>query len=280
MWEEGFCELSVLAARQEGMITAAQAARSGIDAEILEHFKQTGLVFELDRDVYQLVSSPLGPRYAYPLAAWLSLRPEMFRWERLAGAPDAVLSHESACALHGMGSVSAPVTVFTAPEKLEASGAVKIHVSPLPEADVMVSTGVPVTTPRRTISDLVRDWAEHAEISSVLGDAVRRDLVDLRAVHRDLAPLAAEHEFPAGGREFVEYFVPDLSPGSGLSPRNIRAYAALVFPERVAETQRETIRVLRKARDPRGSGPEVDDIRDHDLSWELAAEMVGRTAQA
>jgi hypothetical protein len=279
MWEERFSELSVLAARQEGMITTAQANRSGIRTETLDHFKEAGLIVELDWDVYQLAWSKVGPRYAYPLAAWLGLRPQLFHWERLDGEPDAVLSHESACNLHGMGSVSTPAEVFTTPEEREAPRGTRIHVSRLAPDDIMICAGVPVTTPRRTIVDLVRDWVEHGEIGNLLTDAVRQDLVDLQAVHRDLAQLAAEHQFPVGGREFLEYFTPDL-PLESLSTRNVRAYATLMFPERVAELRQRVRQLLEDVRSAQGSGTDEGRARDEGLSLKIAAEIVGGIRRA
>jgi hypothetical protein len=268
MWEEPFRELSDLAGRQEGLITTAQATRSGITTEMLDHCKRTGLIVELDWNVYQLASSQLGPRYAYPFAAWLGLRPELFQRERLEGEPDAVLSHESACTIHGMGSVSAPVEVFTSREEREAPRGTRIHVARLSVDDIVIRAGLPVTTPRRTILDLVRDWTEHADIARVLADAVRQDLVDLRDVYRDLVPLAAEHEFPAEGRDFVEYFAPGLSPTS-LSATNVRAYAILMFPQRVAALRQTVERWL----------GEQGGAADEGLSVDIAAEIVGRTRQ-
>jgi hypothetical protein len=269
MWEERLGELSALASRQSGLFTTAQAGRSEIATETIEHFKHAGLIAELDWDVYQLAGSQLAPRFAYPFAAWLGLRPDRFQWERLEeGMPDAVLSHESACNLHGMGSLSAPHEVFTMAAERDAPRGTRIHVGRLTADDVTSCAGIPVTTPRRTIVDLVDDWAEHADVADVLADAVRRDLVDLRTVHDDLVPLAAEHEFPADGREFVAYFAPGLSL-SALSARNKRAYAILTLPEKVAALRRRVRRLLE----------EDGAAADEQLSEDVAAEIAARTAQ-
>ncbi|MBF8193633.1 hypothetical protein ITP53_49755 [Nonomuraea sp. K274] len=266
MWEEQFSELSAVAARQNGMVTEAQAGRIGVDEPALRHFAESGLLLELDWGVHQLPWGSLGPRYAYPYAAWLALSPGSFRWERpQQGGEDAVLSHESACGLHGLGSVPSPEVVFTAPEALGEPRATKVHVAPLRPEDVTTVEHVPVTTPHRTVVDLVADGTDHGELRRILMDALLKDLVDLRAIHQDLAPLAQRREFPAGGREFVQYFVPDLTPAL-LSPRNVRAYAALVFPDRVAGLQPDVARLL--------------PVPDAVLSYEIAAEIVGQTGSA
>ncbi|MFI7536810.1 type IV toxin-antitoxin system AbiEi family antitoxin domain-containing protein [Streptosporangium sp. NPDC049376] len=266
MWEERFAELSAVAARQNGMVTAAQAARVGVDDRGLAHFAASGLLVELDWSVYQLAWSSTGPRYAYPYAAWLALLPELYRWERPRSADeDAVLSHESACRLLGLGSVASPLMIFTSPETLEAPRAVKIHLARLTPEEVTVVEGIPVTTAHRTVVDLVADWTDHGDLRRVLMDAVLKDLVDLRALHADLAPLAERHEFPGDGARFVEYFIPDLDPAA-LSPRNRRGHAALVHPERIAAVEPRVAHMLTEA----GAVP------DETLSRDIAAEIISR----
>jgi hypothetical protein len=262
MWEKSFYDLSAVAARQQGLVTAGQATRVGVADEALTRFEEAGLLMELDWQVYQLASSALGPRYAYPYAAWLAISPEAFAWERPEGAADAVLSHESACQLHGMGSVAAPFMVFTAPRALAEPRATRIHVAELGDDEVMNHGGVRVTTPRRTVVDLVRDHTEHGDMRKVLTDAVQRDVVDVADVHADLVPFADSHAFPAGGPEFVHYFLPDLMP-ERLSLRNLRGYAALLLPHEVAKVQEEL--------------PVAADAADGALSRDIAAEIVGRT---
>lgn len=278
MWEREFSKLSTVMARQQGVITTAQANRLGISTEVLGNFKASGLVVELEHEVYQLHSDPVGPRYAYPFAAWLALRPELFGWERAGGERDAVVSHESACQLHGMGAMRAPLMMFTMPETCQAPPATIIYVSQLSAEDVTTCVGIPVTTPRRTVSDLVRDWTEHGDISRVLTDAAHRDLVDLQDVHRDLKQLAVEHEFPSDGREFVQYFAPDLTLDL-LSPRNIRAYAALMFPEKVAELVPKVQRLLEDARGGDSFDVAKSSAQDEGFSMEIAADIVGRSVQ-
>ncbi|MEV1243737.1 hypothetical protein ACIBO2_11205 [Nonomuraea sp. NPDC050022] len=264
MWEEQFATLSAVAARQSGLITEAQAGRLGIDKPALLHFAESGLLVELDWAVYQLAWSAMGPRYAYPLAAWLAIMPESFRWERSQSLhEDAVLSHESACGLHGLGSEPSPLVTFTVPEEFEGPRATKMHVAALKPDEVGVVEGIPVTTPARTIVDLAAGWAEHGELRRVLMDAVQKDLVDLRRIHADLAPLAGRQGFPEDGREFVAYFLPDLDPAE-LSARNQRGYAALAHADRVADLQSAVARLI-----PEGG--------DEALSWDIAAEIIGRS---
>jgi predicted transcriptional regulator of viral defense system len=231
-WMEMFRELSGAAARQQGLVTAAQAERLGVSAPGLRELIDAGLLWELDWSVFQVAGSPVAPRYAYPFAAWLALVPDRFRWERPKElVADAVLSHESACQLWGLGSAAAPSVVFTAPYVLAEPRAVDVRVDSLTGAEVTTHHEVPVTTPHRTIVDLVRGWNEHGEVRRALTDAVIRDLVDLGLVYRDLVPLAQRHQIPVSGPEFAGYLLDDLDENA-LSLRNQHAYTALVTPNR------------------------------------------------
>ena len=276
MWEKDFADLSNSAGRQQGLITSAQAAKVGVAQSALAHLEEARLVKRLEWDVYQLQGSPVGPIHAYPYAAWLALSPDLFQWERPADpTADAVLSHESACAVHGIGSLPIPFVMFTVPEERMTPRATKITVSSLATEEIVSSHGLPVTSPHRTILDLIRSWVDHEDVGEALTDAVRLDLVDLRALYEDMTSLAEEYDFPAKGPEFADYFLAELETGP-LSTRNLRAYAALRAADRVAEVRRGVARVLAELRggqDP-ASGSEVE---DDELSWQVAAEIVGRT---
>lgn len=274
MWEEGFYELSVAAARQQGLITAEQANRLGVNDEALAQLSDARLLSRIGWSVYQVASSILGPRYSYPYAAWLALAPGTFRWERPSSpSKDAVLSHESACVLHGLGTLSSHFEVFTVPEERETPRGVRAHVSVLSDDEITKSEGIPVTTPQRTVLDLVTNWTQLDDVREVLADAVRRDLVDLQAIHDDLTPLADEYDLPIGGPHFIGYFMANVPPDS-LSQRNLRAYSGLAFGERVAEVQTEVSRIVAGLRQACGARPTPD--ADELLSRDVAAEIVGR----
>lgn len=274
MWEEGFYQLSVAAARQQGLITSAQAGRLGVNDEAIAHLKDFRLLSRIGWSVYQLASSTVGPRHSYPYAAWLALAPDVFRWERPSSpSKDAVLSHESACVLHGLGRLSSQFEVFTVPEEREIPRGVKAHVLALSDDEIANADGVPVTTPHRTVLDLVRNWTQLDDVRDVLADAVRRDLVDLQAIHNDLAPLAGEYDFPIGGPHFIGYFMANV-PADSLSQRNLRAYAALAFGDRVSDVQIQVSRLVGVVRQAWNTRPAAG--TDESLSHDIAAEIVGR----
>lgn len=261
-------QLTSVAARQSGLVTGAQAARIGIDRPELERLADGGLLFELDWDVHQLTSSPFAPRFAFPYAAWLALQPARFASERPAA--DAVLSQGSAARLHGLGAVAAPTTTFLTPTRPTGRfpRAIEVNQAELAAEDVMVLGGVTVTTPHRTILDLVRSHTDHGEVRGALTDAVLRDAIDLGRMYDDLVPLAEHHEFPPEGPEFAGYFLPEINPSS-LSIRNQRAFTTVVLGDRVAETERALAAALSAV--PAGDRVQPETVRA------LAAEIVGRT---
>jgi len=264
MTTERFQWLTGVAARQYGLVTGGQATRVGVERGELEQFSMRALLFELDHDVYQLTSSPLAPRFAYPYATWLALEPATYGFER---DDQAVLSHGSAARLHGIGAVSAPATTFTVgAQPSVVPRAVELH-HRVP-TDVTRVGPLLVTTPHRTIVDLVVSGADHIEVRGALSDAVRRDLVDLLAVYDELRPLADQYEFPADGPEFAGYFLPDVDAGE-LSARNLRGLACIVVAGRVADT--ELILGPALAAVPGGDRVSAALVRS------LAAEIVGRT---
>ncbi|WP_067654964.1 type IV toxin-antitoxin system AbiEi family antitoxin domain-containing protein [Nocardia harenae] len=266
MWEEQFGWLSAAAARQQGLITAAQAARLGVDGAAIARFGSVGLLEELDWTVYRLAGSSYGDRYAHPYAAWLALDPERFRWERPEAAErDAVLSHQSACAVIGLGAVAATGIRFVAATARPSPRTVTVTAAPVTPHEIVRYEGIPVTSAHRTILDLLAEWTPREEIAGVCGDAVRRDLLRLRPFYEDVLDIAEEYGLPTGGRHFVDYFLPGLRPET-LSVRNLRDFAEIVYPAQVAEVRPAIERIIADVR-PAPAG---------ELAAELAAELVGR----
>jgi hypothetical protein len=288
MWEQPYRRVAEVAARQRGLITAGQAGRVDVGLAMLNHFRECGLVRELGWPVYQIAGTGLEERLATPYSAWLALAPESFGDER-PGDPteDAVLSHESACSLLGIGSVPLPVTRFTAAAERPVSPArpvphyVRVTVGRLTRGEIMLHEGMPVTTPHRTILDLMAERTTldtgSAAMPGIISDAVRRDLVDLRALFEDLMADTDMYGLLDGGVNFVDGFLPEVRPES-LSPRNQRAYAELRFPETVAEIRTGVERLLGVLRRESGDPVEASRREDERLGPDLAAEIAARTA--
>jgi hypothetical protein len=269
MWEQNYCDVSIAASRQHGLITLPQMKGLGVGDALVDHFRKFGLIRELDWAVYQISGSSYGLRYAFPYAAWLAISPDSFGWERLGAlANDVVLSHESACALLGIGSMTSPSIRFTSSKERLVPHGVRIEVAPLTPDEVMIYEGVPVATPHRVILDLITEGAAQEEISGVVTDAVLRDLVDLRMLFEDLAPMAEQYGFPSQGGHFIDYFLPSVPVGS-LSARNIRAYYEIAFPRRISDIRPDVDRILVSLR-----GEHSLSSSDLGFGSQIAAEII------
>ncbi len=75
----------------------------------------------------------------------------------LAGGIDATLSRWAAAALWRVHGYGGPIADVTVPTKRRSRPTIRFHRAVLPEDEVTVHRGIPVTTPARTIFDLAVD---------------------------------------------------------------------------------------------------------------------------
>jgi predicted transcriptional regulator of viral defense system len=138
-----------LAANQAGYFTAVQAHELGYSSRSLVHHVTAGHFERVSRGFYRLVGVP-ADRYEDVVAAWLRL-----------ASRDAVVSHETALALHDLAPSRSHEIHLTLPRARrprtpQAASAVKLHtaVAPLRRNEVTNRFGVQLTSPARTIADV------------------------------------------------------------------------------------------------------------------------------
>jgi Transcriptional regulator, AbiEi antitoxin len=140
----GDAQIAKIAARQHGVVTAAQLAEAGIDKDGVRWRVGKGRLHRLHRGVYSVGHRNLSWR-----GRWLAAV--------LAVGDGAVLSHASAVALwQFLRPISGPVdvTVIGGGGRRRRSG-LRIHRSrTLTARDVTRRHGIAVTTPARTIEDI------------------------------------------------------------------------------------------------------------------------------
>jgi hypothetical protein len=197
---------SQLAVGQWGLLTTAQAAREGITRLQLARLTDAGVLERLGRGVYATTSSAdehLGLR-----AAWLALDPARTAEERLKSpTTTGVVSHASAAGLHNLGDLLDDEHEFTLPQRKQTRRAgIRVHRGDLTEQDVTIVEGLPVTTEERTIADLLRAGNDPEHVAQIIGQGVRRGVVDLTDLAVHLDPLARRHNQPDGGG-LVEYLL-------------------------------------------------------------------------
>ena len=139
--------LSQLASEQRGLFSAAQAREVGISYAELARAASSLYLRRVRRGVYAMAG--VAPT----------------SWEQILGAalavgPDAVVSHESAAAVHGFGHADiAAVELTLARHDYSRLPGVSVHRHPdLAACDVVRRRGVFVTSPGRTMVDLAGRW--------------------------------------------------------------------------------------------------------------------------
>ncbi len=167
--------LAALGAAQWAVFTVEQLGGLGLSARTVQRRAATGRLHRLYRRVYSLVPPQLLTREGRWMAAVLA-----------CGA-GAVLSHQSAAALHALrpyGGVKIDVTVPTRSTRKQPG--VNVHRSTaLTPADVTVVNNIPCTTVGRTLFDLA-EVIDRRTLERAYDEAEILEVFDLRAMHDQL----------------------------------------------------------------------------------------------
>ncbi|MFE6911885.1 type IV toxin-antitoxin system AbiEi family antitoxin domain-containing protein [Streptomyces erythrochromogenes] len=259
---EQMAHIADYAADQWGLITAAQAKRVGLSAVQILRLVESGLIENVGRGVYVLRTAVF-PSHLELRVAWLRLMPTVFASERRVGDKDSgVISHASACQLHGLGDIPAPAAEISVPRRRTTTEPfVHLRTAKLEPADITLVEGLPVTTPRRTILDLLRSKADGGHLGGVIADAERRDLITLEELESDVRPFAHAYGLPrrSTGVELMEHLVSQgdqrlRSQEVALASQQGFATAVRLMAERVESDQRAVHQLVGRLIDPQ-TGP-------------------------
>lgn len=179
-----------------------QADRAGVSRMQLSRLGQAGMLSQQTHGVH--LSRWVGVDHRTGLrAAWLSLDPTRTAAERLASSPtDLVVSHATAAEMLDLGSIRASWHEFTSPRRRQSRrGDARLHHRPVPREDMTVVDGLPVTTPARTVVDLLAQRHDTDHVAQLVGDATERGVLHTRGLAGRLAPYAAAHGYPRGDGE-------------------------------------------------------------------------------
>lgn len=184
-------ELAEVTESQWGMVTSAQATARGVSHLNLSRLAESEDLVRLAHGVYRVAGAPSDEHEALR-AAWLSVEPGRFAWERVRDRPGfATVSGESAARLHGIGNFRAMRSEFTTPVRKQTQRRdVRYRTRTLTEDEVTICEGLPVTTPERTIADLVEDRVQFDHVADALRDAAGKSRIDTGRLTKFLAPLA------------------------------------------------------------------------------------------
>ncbi|WP_083933902.1 type IV toxin-antitoxin system AbiEi family antitoxin domain-containing protein [Kribbella catacumbae] len=180
--------VAAIADEQWGLVTTAQARTAGVSAQSMARLAEDGVLERVTHGVYRVVgaSSSLDELRA----AWLALAPEQLVADRLRN-PDAVLSHRSAARYHQLGDLDADRFEFTvAVRKQSKRPDVRFHREALAPNDWQITSGLPVTTIAKTISDLAKTHTDGGHLGGVVRDAIAVAAVTAEQISSALAPYA------------------------------------------------------------------------------------------
>jgi predicted transcriptional regulator of viral defense system len=153
---------------QSGYFTVAEASAHGVSNDLLRHHVRQGRFERVRRGLYRLQGFPRGP-YDEMREKWMAV-----------GSDAAVLCNESALALLELSDNIPDLVHLLVPRRnrgLRRPDGVSIHTHPdNEEVRVIWREGLPLTTPDRTLIDILRVLQpEQAEMA--IAQALQRGLV-------------------------------------------------------------------------------------------------------
>ena len=160
---------------QDGLFTTAQAREHGISRQLLARHVQSGRYERLGRGLYKLRDFP-GSSHEDLHAKWLAV-----------GADRAVVSHESALELHGLGDVIPNLAHFLVSRSsrwIRAPEGVMLHTTSreLDPGDVVIRNGMRVTSPSRSILDAAAAGTAPEQIELGVKQAIAQGLVNAESL--------------------------------------------------------------------------------------------------
>jgi very-short-patch-repair endonuclease len=167
-------EVAAMAAQQHGVVTIAQLNRAGLLRPAVSRRVAAGRLHRVHRGVYAV-----GHRGLSKEGRWMAAV--------LACGDGAVLSHRSAAELWELLPTSPGAVHVTVPGRSggrRKRHGLRIHRSSLPTCDSTARSGIPVTTPARTIADLKR---------SVRAATARKAIREAEFRGLDLGDTDADH---------------------------------------------------------------------------------------
>jgi predicted transcriptional regulator of viral defense system len=159
------------ALEQGGYFTAKQAQEAGYGYPHLEYHVASGNFERVSHGLYRIPDLPAGENDQFiRLTFWSRNRHD---------EPQAVVSHESALALHDLTELLPGEVHLTVPPKFRkpAPDGCVLHKANLSPQDAEEREGFRVTTPLRSIIDVAAGTISQEQLDKAVSEAIRRGLV-------------------------------------------------------------------------------------------------------
>lgn len=167
-------ELFEIAESQQGYFTYKQALAAGYYRKAANFYAKTGEWLRVMRGIYRLAKFPIADR------------PDLVMWSLWSadrnGHIQCVYSHQTALSLYDLTDVNPAKFYMTVPRSFRKGTplprGIVLYRSELPESDVSEFHGYRVTTPARTIRDMLEAGTMHPrDIKAGLRQAVQKGLI-------------------------------------------------------------------------------------------------------
>jgi predicted transcriptional regulator of viral defense system len=159
-----------LATEQAGYFSAAQARDLGYSYQSQAHHVEAGNWVRVERGVFRLTD-------------WVTGVHDEFAMWTLWSRGKAVVSHESALAVHGIGEFESARVHLTVPRNFRMTDpALALHRYELPETDTEQRVGFRITTPQRTIIDVASQSPDEEQLGRAIEEAVSEGLLSVRSL--------------------------------------------------------------------------------------------------
>ncbi len=173
-----------IADRQAGYFTAKQAREAGYGYRLQHYHRERRHWIPVGHGLFRLGRYPGGQNEDLV---------RLYLWSRdREGEPQAIVSHETALRLHGLSDLMPEKVHLSVPKgfRKQPQKGVVLHKTDVSEADAEDWDGFRVTTPLRTILDVVRSREVSPEhLESAVREAVARGLVRRKRLRGRLSRL-------------------------------------------------------------------------------------------
>jgi predicted transcriptional regulator of viral defense system len=175
-------EIYPVASTQNGYFTSSQARNAGFSPRVQHYHWKQGHWRRVNRGVYRLRDFPASPHE------------DLVFWSLWSGEK-AVVSHESAAAVHDLGDVLPGRIHLTVPPgfRKAPSDGVILHRGRLEPSDLESHEGFKITKPLQTITDLLRSATESDWLAGVIRDSLNKGAVTRAALDARISTLSPEY---------------------------------------------------------------------------------------